>query len=52
MTSLRSVNVRNARWEQIDFENQTMTIAKEEMKIAKKDLAEAHDFKLPLSTQP
>ena len=51
LTSLRSSNIRHARWEQIDFESRTMTIAKEEMKIAKKDLHNAEDFKLPLATQ-
>ncbi len=51
LTSLRSNNIRHARWEQIDFENHTMTIAKEEMKIAKKDLHKAEDFRLPLATQ-
>ena len=51
LTSLRSNNVRHARWEQIDFESRTMTIAKEEMKIAKKDLSDAIDFRLPLATQ-
>ena len=50
-TSLRSVNVRHARWEQIDFDNNTMTIKKEEMKIEKKKLHLAEDFKLPLATQ-
>lgn len=50
-TSLRSNNVRHARWDQIDFENQTMIISKEEMKIEKKDLHKAEDFRLPLSTQ-
>lgn len=50
-TSLRSANVRHARWEQIDLEGRTMTIKKEEMKIKKSALAEAEDFKLPLATQ-
>lgn len=50
-TSLRSKNVRHARWEQIDLENQTMTIAKEEMKISKSMLHLSEDFVLPLSTQ-
>ena len=50
LTSLRSTNVRHARWEQIDFKNQIMTIAKEEMKIEKRKLHESEDFMLPLST--
>ncbi len=50
-TALRSANVRHARWEQVDFEAKTMTIAKEEMKIEKKRLEEAKDFILPLSQQ-
>lgn len=50
-TSLRSANIRGAKWEQIDFKNKLMTIPKEEMKIEKKRLADAEDFKLPLSTQ-
>jgi len=51
LTSLRTINVRSARWEQINFKDQTMTIPKEEMKIAKKKLHEANDFVLPLSDQ-
>ncbi len=48
-TSLRSYNVRSAKWEHI--EENIMTIPKEEMKIAKAKLDTAEDFKLPLSTQ-
>jgi integrase len=50
-TSLRSANIRHARWEQIDFENHTMTIAKEEMKIEKRKLHQSEDFILPLAMQ-
>ena len=48
-TSLRSYNVRSAKWEYI--EDNIMTIPKEEMKIAKAKLSDAEDFKLPLSAQ-
>ncbi len=51
LTSLRRSNVLNARWEQIDFKTSTMTIAKEEMKLKKKELQKANDFVLPLATQ-
>ena len=51
LTSLRSSNVLNARWEQIDFEARTMTISKHEMKLKKKELPKARDFVLPLATQ-
>ena len=51
LTSLRSNNVRHARWEMIDFKNKTMTIPKKEMKITKTKLHNAHDFILPLSDQ-
>ncbi len=51
LTSLRSANVRHAKWEQIDFDTNTMTIAKEEMKIKRTYLHEAEDFRLPLATQ-
>jgi len=49
-TSLRSTNIRHAKWDQIDFENRTMTIAKEEMKIEKRKLHQSEDFVLPLAT--
>ncbi len=51
LTSLRSANVRGAKWDHIDFTKKVMTVPKEEMKIEKKRLADAEDFKLPLSTQ-
>ncbi|MCK5848028.1 MAG: integrase arm-type DNA-binding domain-containing protein [Caldisericia bacterium] len=51
LTSLRSGNIRSAKWKYINFEDRTMTIPKAEMKINRKKLYEAHDFVLPLSTQ-
>ena len=50
-TSLRSANIRYARWNQMDLNNKIMTIPKAEMKIERKRLEEAEDFILPLSTQ-
>jgi len=51
LTSLRSSNIRNTRWEQIDLDNKLMTISKNEMKIDYRKRNEAEDFRLPLSTQ-
>ncbi len=51
LTSLRSTNVRSARWKYIDFKNKTMTIPKEEMKIKKTKMEDSEDFVLPLADQ-
>jgi integrase len=51
LTSLRSANIRHAKWNQIDFDKKIMIIPKEEMKIEKKRLEDAEDFVLPLATQ-
>ena len=45
------MGVRPARWEHFNFENNSMTIVKEEMKIKRTALLDADDFKLPLATQ-
>lgn len=51
LTSLRSANVRSAKWEYINADTHTMTIPKEEMKIEKSKLPDHEDFVLPLAAQ-